>query len=170
MKRSDGVGAPSTARAALAGTIIAVVVVALLGTLVGGGGRDPMSGDQAVTFTERAFAEAGVDAVVGEPTAGTFGTGPPAREAWVVPAEVAGRQITLTVDADGDRALNLADGLEDGTNVLDDDQFDALAQFRFDPRQDDTTLVSVVALGAVLAAGLLLGRAVSSRQAAFPAL
>lgn len=158
------------ARGALVGVAVAVVVVGLLAAVVAGAGQEAMTAADAVTFTERALADAGVDATVGTPTEETFDGGGREEEVWVVPAEVRGQQIAVSVDADGDRALNLADRLADGTNVLSDDEFDSLAQFRFDPRVVGTTVPATAALVLGLAVGLLLGAAIRTGRAQLPRL
>jgi hypothetical protein len=154
---------------AVAGALVAAVVVAVLAVTLGGGDAGAMGAGDAAEFAERALADAGVEATVGEPTAGSFDGPSGAEDVWVVPAAVDGRQIALSVDADGDRALNLADGLGNGTNVLDDEAFDALAAFRYDPLAQASTVPSVVALAAVLVAGGLLVWAVRAGRAAAPA-
>lgn len=157
-------------RAALVGVVVAVVMVGLFATVVGGAGQDAMSADDAVTFTERALADAGVDATVGTPTEGDFDGGGRDEDVWVVPAEVRGQQIAVSVDADGDKALNLADRLGDGSNVLSDEEFEALAQFRFDPRAERSLVPATAALALALAVGLVLGAALRTGRAALPAL
>lgn len=161
---------PGPARALLAGAVVASLVVAVVAALLGGGGDGVMSPEQAVTFTERALEEAGVTAVVGVPIMGTFEAGGEEEPVWVVPAIVGVRQIALSVDADGDKALNLADGLGDGSNVLSEEEFVALARFRYDPLEEDTTLASALALLGALAVALALGAVVRTRRVALPLL
>lgn len=158
------------ARATLVGVVVAVVMVVLFTTVVGGAGEDVMSADDAVTFTDRALTDAGVEATVGTPSEGTFEGGARDEDVWVVPAEVRGQQIAISVDADGDKALNLADRLSDGSNVLSDEEFEALAQFRFDPRAEGAVVPATAALALALAVGLLLGAALRTGRAALPAL
>lgn len=168
MKRPD-LG-PGPGRAVLAGAIVAALVVAALGALLGGGRDGVMSSQQAVAFTERALQEADVAAVVGEPTEGTFDDRGSEELVWVVPAIVGVRRIALSVDADGDKALNLADGLGDGSNVLSEEAFVALARFRYDPLAEDTTLTSALAVLGALAVALGLGAAIRTRRVALPSL
>lgn len=160
---------PGPARALVAGMVVALVLVAMAAVVLGSEDPGPMSAEEAVDFTERALAEAGVEAEVGAPTAGTFGLGPLAADVWIVPARVGAQPIALSVDADGDRALNLADELADGSNVLGDDEFDALAAFRFDPGGVVTDLPAGVAGGAVALAVAALAVCVRSRRVAVPA-
>ena len=163
-------GRPGPVRGALVAAGVALLLVVLLVAVLGGHDADPMTSTEAVDFTERALSESGVEAAVGSPERGTFGLGPLAEDVWIVPAAVGSQPIALSVDADGDKALNLADRLGDGTNVLADDEFDALATFRYDPRGEDRTLPSAVALGAVVAAGVALGVVLRTRRAALPVL
>ena len=55
---------------------------------------------------------------------------------YVVPADVAGNRLELYVQRDGDQAVNLDDAMPDGGYVLDDEQFEALAEFEFDPARE----------------------------------
>lgn len=162
-------GRPGPIRAALVGTCVALLLVVLLGVVLAPGAPDPMTSTEAIDFTERALSEAGVAAQVGTPERGTFGLGPLAADVWIVPAVVGSQPIAVSVDADGDKALNLADRLGDGTTVLADEEFDALAAFRYDPQDEDRMLPSAVALGAAVAAGVALGGAVRAHHAALPA-
>lgn len=168
MRRPDP--GPGPGRALLAGAVVAALVVAAFGALLGGGRDGVMSSEQAVAFTERALEEAGVAAVVGTPTEGTFDDRGREEPVWVVPAIVGVRRIALSVDADGDKALNLADGLVDGSNVLSEEAFVALARFRYDPLAEETTLTSALALLGALAVALGLGAAIRTRRVALPSL
>lgn len=157
-------------RALLAGAVVAVALVASAAVLAGRGDDSGMTPAEAVAFTERALADAGVEATVGEPERGTFGTGQAAEDVWVVPAVVDGRTIAVAVDADGDQALNLADGLEDGSNVLSEEAFAALAQFRDDPRSEGLALPSALALLTAVATGVGLAAAIRGGRASLPAV
>lgn len=161
---------PGPARALLAGAVVAALVVAVVAALLDSGGDGVMSPEQAVTFTERALAEAGVTAVVGAPSESTFDAGGEEERVWVVPAVVGVRQITLSVDADGDKALNLADGLGDASFVLSEEEFVTLARFRYNPLEEDATLASAVALLGALAVALALGAVLRARRVAPPSL
>lgn len=118
--------------------VLAVVLVVglIAGAYASGTEQPTMTPAEARVFTSQALEASGVrEAKVGEDVREeTFRPeGGEPIPVYVVPAEVAGFPLELYVQRSGDRAVNLDDALPDGGFVLTDEQFDKLAEFRFDP-------------------------------------
>ncbi|MBW3547643.1 MAG: hypothetical protein KY452_05860 [Actinobacteria bacterium] len=121
--------------------VLAVLAVVLLVSLLAGAyasGREQptMTPDEARVFTRHALESSGVrdpkiSRRVREETFRPEGGEP--IPVYVVPAEVAGFRLELYVQRSGDRAVNLDDAMPDGGFVLNEEQFEKLAEFRFDP-------------------------------------
>lgn len=139
---------------------VVLVVSLIAGAYAAGQDRPPMTAAQAQEFTVRAFTFSGAEPVElsGEPRAEEFpgpgtpepddddrgdeegqdGDGVPAEPVpvWVVPVTVSGRPVELYVARSGNSAVNLDDTVPGGGYVLNQEQFERLAQFRFDPAGD----------------------------------
>lgn len=120
--------------AVLAGVVVVSVIA---GAYAAGREQPTMSPQEARVFTGQALEASGVknvtvSAQTREEVFVPEGGGEPI-PVYVVPAEVAGYRLELYVQRSGDRAVNLDDAMPDGGYVLDDEQFEKLAAFRYDP-------------------------------------
>ncbi|HEV2767243.1 MAG TPA: hypothetical protein VGV63_06005 [Acidimicrobiales bacterium] len=118
--------------------VLAVVLVVglIAGAYASGTEKPTMTREEARVFTRQALEFSGVrepkvGTEVSEETFRPEGSEPV--PVYVVPAEVAGFPLKLYVQRNGDQAVNLDDALPDGGFVLTDEQFEKLAEFRFDP-------------------------------------
>lgn len=134
---------------------VALVVSLIAGAYAAGRELPPMTAAQAREFTVRAFTYAssgeGDVEVTGEPREEVFnqeaeeeeagndspGPGGDAIDVWVVPAMVANQPVELYVARRGDRAVKLTDALAAGGFVLNEEQFDRLAEFRLNPSGEE---------------------------------
>lgn len=161
--------------------VLAVLAVVLVVGLIAGayasGTEEPtMTPDEARVFTRQALESSGIrepkiSRRVREESFRPEGGEP--IPVYVVPAEVAGFRLELYVQRRGDRAVNLDDAMPDGGYVLTDEQFDKLAEFRFDPaaqrvaesRRGPATVAGILVL--LVGVGLLIS-VVSRRSETAP--
>ncbi|MDP8987622.1 MAG: hypothetical protein M3N25_09525 [Actinomycetota bacterium] len=120
----------------LAVPAVVLLVAVVAGAYASGTEQPSMTPAEAREFTTRALQASDVRNVtlgteVREETFRPEGGEP--IPVYVVPAEVSGYRLELYVQRSGDRAVNLDDAIPNGGYVLDDEQFEKLAQFRFDP-------------------------------------